>query len=270
MAKRYTLTTQNRAGFTAHVGSIPTPGTMLKKIEINRKDIDKLFVKDTPMAKFYRSVARTIKQVIFLLFLFGVFFVILNSSAFVNRLTFFFHNQTPIVLTTPEPTGTNQTLTNYDPTIEIPAISVKAPIVMNVDPNDMLNKLKEGVAQYNLSATPGQAGNVVLVGHSSDYPWSNGKYKTVFTLLDKLKVGDSIFIPYGTEIYEYQVTNSKVVAATEISVLVKTDDPTLTLITCYPVGTSQKRLIITAKLTKGTITGTQTTNPLTDSLPAPR
>jgi sortase A len=112
---------------------------------------------------------------------------------------------------------------------------------------------------------------MVIVGHSSDFPWSDGKYKNVFALLDKLAVGDKIVVTYGSEKYIYQVTGSKVVKPTDLSVLKKTASPTLTLLTCYPVGSTRSRLIVTAKLLSDNAGSVQTTDPLTgESLPRPR
>ena len=268
MAKRYTLTTQNRAGFTAHVGSIPTPGTMLKKIELEEKDIQKLFHKDTPTKRFLRVIKKTIKQVVFLVFLFIVFYYTINFSAFWDRFNYSIHSKpsNDFITLRPSPTVT----VNYSPSIEIPAISVKAPMTMNVGSNDITAQLKNGVTHYKNSALPGQVGNMVIVGHSSDFVWSDGKFKTVFTLLDKLKVGDSIIIPYQASIYKYQVISTKIVKPEEVSVLAKTNEPIVTLITCYPVGTTQKRFIVTARLVEGPVSGVQTTDPLTESLPTPR
>ncbi|MEX2361561.1 MAG: sortase, partial [Patescibacteria group bacterium] len=90
-------------------------------------------------------------------------------------------------------------------------------------------------------------------------------------LLDKLTVGDQIIITYKTEKYIYVVTGQKIVAATDLSVLNITAKPTVTLLTCYPVGTSRNRLIITAKLVSDNAGSVQIGQPgSTDSLPRPR
>jgi LPXTG-site transpeptidase (sortase) family protein len=131
----------------------------------------------------------------------------------------------------------------------IPKIKVMAPIVYEPSLNeaDILRALQSGVIHYATTSVPGQAGNVVIFGHSSDDWWDSGNYKFVFVLLDKLTVGDQVIIDYQARRYTYLVTGSRVVAATDFSVLKPTVTPTLTLITCSPLGTSLRRLVVTAK-----------------------
>lgn len=107
--------------------------------------------------------------------------------------------------------------------------------------------LQSGVVHYAGTAVPGERSNAVIVGHSSNDWWEPGSYKFVFALLEKMAVGDQIQINYKQKKYVYEVTGSKVVEPTEISVLQPTTEPQLTLITCTPPGTSWKRLVVTAK-----------------------
>jgi LPXTG-site transpeptidase (sortase) family protein len=100
---------------------------------------------------------------------------------------------------------------------------------------------------YGNTALPGQSGNVAIFGHSSNDWWEPGNYKFVFVLLDKLAPGDTVTVNYNARAYTYQVTGSKIVEPTEVAVLNPTVQPTLTLITCSPPGTSLRRLVVTAK-----------------------
>lgn len=135
------------------------------------------------------------------------------------------------------------------PLIEIPKIKVSAPVVYepSVSEPAIQKALQRGVVHYGNTPEPGEPGNSVIVGHSSNDWWEPGKYKFVFVLLDKLIVGDKFSINHKGKRYVYQVTQSKVVAPTDLSVLAPTTEPTVTLITCTPPGTSWKRLIIHAK-----------------------
>lgn len=135
------------------------------------------------------------------------------------------------------------------PTISIPKINVDTPVVYqsSIQENDILTSLQNGVVHYGTTPVPGQGGNMVIVGHSSNDWWEAGNYKFVFVLLDKLVVGDQFSINYQSHRYVYQVTNVKVVLPTDLSVLAPTTTPTATLITCTPPGTSWKRLVVQAK-----------------------
>jgi len=136
--------------------------------------------------------------------------------------------------------------------IIIPAINVKAPVVMDetshVDWKEQL-ALRRGVLHYSDTAVPNtQNGNVVIFGHSSGVAWAPGNYKWIFTLLNKLHPGDQIEINYQGIPYIYEVTDSVVVKPTDFSILTQTPNPILTLVTCTPVGTSTNRLVVHAKL----------------------
>ena len=107
--------------------------------------------------------------------------------------------------------------------------------------------LQLGVVHYPGTAKPGEIGNVFMTGHSSYYPWDPGKFKDVFATLNKLEVGDKYVVYYDQKKYTYQVTEKKEVKPTNVDVLSQpTDKKMATLMTCTPVGTALRRLIITA------------------------
>lgn len=134
-------------------------------------------------------------------------------------------------------------------TISIPKINVSAPVVYepSVEEAKIQKALEGGVVHYGTTALPGHPGNVAIFGHSSNDWWEPGNYKFVFVLLDKLSPGDRVTLDYQSKRYTYEVTTSRVVEPTEVGVLAPTTEPTLTLITCSPPGTSLRRLIVTAK-----------------------
>jgi LPXTG-site transpeptidase (sortase) family protein len=135
------------------------------------------------------------------------------------------------------------------PTISIPKINVNAPVVYlsSTDETAVLQGLENGVVHYGNTPNPGQGGNAVFFGHSSNDWWEPGNYKFVFVLLDKLIVGDTFSVNYQSKRYVYQVTGTQVVDPTDVAVLDQTNSPTATLITCSPPGTSWKRLVVSAK-----------------------
>ncbi len=133
--------------------------------------------------------------------------------------------------------------------LSIPKINVNAPIVFaqsNVE-SKFQHDLESGVVHYANTAQPGEVGNSVIFGHSSNDWWEPGNYKFVFVLLDKLVVGDTFTINYHSTQYVYQVTETKTVEPNDLSVTNQTGDPEITLITCTPPGTSWKRFIVRAK-----------------------
>lgn len=150
-----------------------------------------------------------------------------------------------------------------DPTVEtnvgpeskliIPKINVEAPIAFGVsnDYNSQMKAMEAGVAHFSIpgaSSTPGQTGNTVLAGHSSNDAFVNGDYKFIFAQNEKLQTGDTIYVNYQSKRYAYKITTKEVVMPEEVNKLVyPTDKPVLTLVSCVPLGTALKRLLITAE-----------------------
>jgi sortase A len=111
--------------------------------------------------------------------------------------------------------------------------------------------LKKGVAHARGSVFPGEEGNTYIFAHSTDAFYNVGVYNAVFYLLGKLKPGDEIDVFYKGKLYIYKVYEVKVVEASELKYLGKQKEKsTLTLQTCYPPGTTLKRLIVLAELEK--------------------
>lgn len=111
--------------------------------------------------------------------------------------------------------------------------------------NDIQASLHDGVVHYPGSARPGQAGNFFVTGHSSYYPWDDGKYKDVFARLHELDLGDTYFVYYGGDKHTYRVISKYEVKPTDVTVLDQPSDKRLaTLMTCTPVGTTLRRLIV--------------------------
>ncbi|NOS67334.1 MAG: sortase [Candidatus Peribacteraceae bacterium] len=145
-----------------------------------------------------------------------------------------------------------------DNRILIPKLSLNVPLV--TPPLDSLLKqdwtqvetdiqsaLADGVVHYPGTARPGQAGNFFVTGHSSYYPWAPGKYKTVFARLPQLAIGDEYWVYYKGDRHRYLVTSKKEVSPSDVSVLDQPENKRIsTLMTCTPIGTTLRRLIVQA------------------------
>lgn len=137
--------------------------------------------------------------------------------------------------------------------IVIPKIGANGRVIADVDPYNAYEyqlALTKGVAQAKGSAFPGKIGNVFIFSHSSTDLFQATRYNSIFYLLDKLNKGDDIYLFYHREKFKYQVTDKKIVEASEIEYLSgKSPNSTLTLMTCWPPGTSWKRLVILGEFT---------------------
>jgi len=129
--------------------------------------------------------------------------------------------------------------------LEIDKLSISVPIIKDVDGSDKdkYNKaLKKGLAHYKGTALPGEKGNIFIFGHSSSD--EAGSYGKVFAKLNDLARGDLIRVYYQFKQYDYEVYEKKIVEATDLYVLDRGDKEKLTLMTCWPVGTKDKRLVV--------------------------
>mgnify|MGYP003380768009 CR=1 FL=1 len=151
-----------------------------------------------------------------------------------------------------DPSDTS-TITKDDRLI-IPKINVDVPIIWTAnaaDQNSLNDAMTKGVAWFNIQqahSRPGENGNLVLSGHSSNDWLDQGDYKFIFAPLEQMKVGDTFYVNYQQKRYIYKITTTKVVAPTDVASLA-TDGkkPVATLITCTPLGTALNRLLVIAE-----------------------
>lgn len=136
--------------------------------------------------------------------------------------------------------------------IYIPEIKVFAPLIIekNEDEKALLEALKKGVLLYPGSADPGEAGSTVILGHSSGFLWSGGEYKSVFALLDKLGKDDLIKIYFNNREFVYRVSKSNILSVDKANEAVNYNSGSnmLFLSSCWPIGTSWNRIVVSANL----------------------
>jgi LPXTG-site transpeptidase (sortase) family protein len=158
-----------------------------------------------------------------------------------------------------EKLGTTFNLTPYENRIVIPRIGENIPLLdtkvasgssFETMHETFMEELRGGVVRYPGTALPGEMGNVFVFGHSSNYPWVKSDYNDVFALLDTLENGDEITIYYNQKKFTYRVTDRAVVKPGDVKTLESRDHTKkeLSLMTCWPIGTTLERIIIFAEL----------------------
>ena len=135
-----------------------------------------------------------------------------------------------------------------DPRLIIPKLNIDVPINFNIPLSDVMSAMNHGVAHYRISgasAYPGEIGNFIITGHSAGDVYSSNPYKYIFSGLERLEEGDLIYVNYNSVRYTYKVTGKQVIEPTNVAALViQTDRPMITLVTCTPLGTSRYRLLV--------------------------
>lgn len=151
-------------------------------------------------------------------------------------------SSTPLIIDGDTPVGT-------DPKIIIPKINVEVPVVYgesSIQEDDVQQALEEGILHYPTTAEPGEKGNSVFFGHSSNNIFNRGEYKFAFVLLNQLQESDTFMLEKNGTRYIYRIFETRVVAPTDLSVLDTNPEreSIATLITCDPPGTSINRLVV--------------------------
>lgn len=140
---------------------------------------------------------------------------------------------------------------NTDFSLLVSKIGAAAPIVASVDPYDSWeyqNALTRGIAHAEGTGFPGEGKNIFLFAHSSANPLEASRFNSVFYLLHRLESGDEIEVWYQDTKHLYGVTEKKFVNADNVEYLTNSSQKEqLVLMTCWPPGTTLKRLLIVAK-----------------------
>ncbi|MFK7780403.1 MAG: sortase [Candidatus Gracilibacteria bacterium] len=152
----------------------------------------------------------------------------------------------------------NIEITPYDNRVVIPKIGQNIPLLdiknRKVNGENELNdifmeELENGIVRYPGSSKPGEDGISFIFGHSSNFPWIKGDFNDVFSLLDNVEFGDEIIIYYDQKKYVYKIREKSVITPGDVSVLERNRQKSeITLMTCWPIGTTLNRLIVTGEL----------------------
>lgn len=181
----------------------------------------------------------------------GVFLIISSLLLFVYIFAPIANVEINYILNKPKLTISNTNPVDKDFGIVIPKIGANSKIVADVNPynsNIYQLALTKGIAQAKGSAKPNETGNMFLFSHSSANLLEAAKYNSVFYLLSKLEKNDEVYVYYKNVKYKYVVAEKKLVDAKDISYLnPKSNIKELTLMTCWPAGTTYKRLLVIAK-----------------------
>lgn len=161
---------------------------------------------------------------------------------------------------TPTPNSPPVRLVIPDLGIDTSVVEVAWQIVGQGDQRHSEWQTAENAAGHHVnSANPGQAGNVVISGHHN----TKGKvFEQISRDIDRreprLKPGSEVYL-YAADGYRYVYEVERVLLLREVGAseeerrqnarwMAPTDQPTLTLITCWPMWTNTHRVIVVAHL----------------------
>jgi sortase A len=121
--------------------------------------------------------------------------------------------------------------------MSIDKLDLKVPVYNSTDEIN----LNRGAGRIKGTARVDSVGNLGIAAHRDGF----------FRVLKDIEIGDSIDMLTHQGKTEFVVSSITIVDPSDISVLAPTDDPTITLVTCYPfyfVGHAPKRYIVKGEL----------------------
>lgn len=127
--------------------------------------------------------------------------------------------------------------------LEIPSLFIKTEIIEG-DDLTVLN-YKEGALREKESSNPETLGNMVIAGHRFQYLPPN---TNTFYNLDQISLGENIFVNWKGINYWYKVYEILEVNPDQVEVRKSNSkyEREITLYTCTPIHTSEKRLVVKA------------------------
>jgi len=133
--------------------------------------------------------------------------------------------------------------------LEMKLLEDPLPLVFSetLDEPTLQEYLKEGAVVLPLGTTFGEPGNVVITAHSTGTT-SFGPYRFAFAKLSELKAGDEFSVRTPKATYTYKVFGDEIVWPHEVDKLPNDDRSTVTLVTCWPLWTNFKRLLVHGEL----------------------
>ena len=140
----------------------------------------------------------------------------------------------------------------------VPRLGVDDPILVSqyTEVKDFTNtnfteELKQWVVKYPTTPAPWQKGNTLIFWHTSQERWKENPYGMAFAHIAKFKEWDNIQVVWEWKLYEYKVLTIKVVYPEEVNAeyqkYAKLQNNYLTLMWCYPIWTSTKRILVIAQ-----------------------
>lgn len=141
--------------------------------------------------------------------------------------------------------------------LEIPSLGLSTPLY--TDTSEV--NLNRGAGLIAGMSGPGQGGNLGVAAHRDG----------VFRPLEDIQVGAAIELRTASFHYVYRVTSIAVVDRSDAALLRRTDEPAITLVTCYPfrfVGPAPRRFVVRGLLDSTREATASVTPPLREK-PAP-
>lgn len=140
----------------------------------------------------------------------------------------------------------------------IPAINLDVPLVETSIANykdftesTFDDDLENWVVKYPTTPSPGEWWNAFFFGHTSQEYWKSNPYGTVFRRIPQLRENDKIQVVRDGVLYEYKVLKTVIVKPKDVNNTYVNfwdeDKEYITLMWCYPIWRTDKRIMVFAE-----------------------
>jgi len=135
--------------------------------------------------------------------------------------------------------------------LDVPLISVTEKSEWDFVRWDFDSELRDGVVKYPTTPMPWEGGNTLVFGHTSQERREKNPYGTVFSNLGKLQAWDEVKLVWKGELYKYRIVETVIRRPKDVDKEFQKrqnmDKEYITLMGCYPLGTTRQRMMVMAE-----------------------
>lgn len=135
--------------------------------------------------------------------------------------------------------------------LDVPLVSLTDKSVTDFSQWEFDLELREWVVKYPTTPRPGEGGNTLIFWHTSQERREKNPYGTVFSNLPKLQYGDEVKLVREGELYTYKVLETVIHRPKDVDAEFQKrqekDGEYVTLMWCYPLGTTKQRMMVIAE-----------------------
>jgi len=134
--------------------------------------------------------------------------------------------------------------------LDVPLIDSKYKDEVDFTQWNFSEELENWVVKYPTTPQPWSEWNTLIFGHTSQERWQKNPYGTVFSKIPNLVEWDTITVIWWWKLYEYKVVEKTVVTPANVNKQYQKyqnqGKDYITLMWCYPLWRTDKRMMITA------------------------
>lgn len=136
--------------------------------------------------------------------------------------------------------------------LDVPLVNSKYKDEVDFTQWNFDEELTNGVVKYPTTPQPWFEWNTLIFGHTSQEWRQKNPYGTVFSRIPELDQWDEIKVIWRWNLYSYKIIEKTIIVPSKVNSYYQKYqnlwDDYVTLMWCYPLGRTDKRMMITAKL----------------------